>query len=177
MDGSLGVKQHGRLRVDFLLAVGAPGQDSHAVPLLRAPSGRTLGVSEVPMRTRVEKCPGGLAVVVPEPLAAQAGLRTACRPSWSWPTGGWSCGPAARRRSPNCWPASRLRTCTRSGPTVRPPGRNCCEPGVPGGARPRPSVWLSLDPQSGHEQAGVGRRWCSRRRRTMGRWAWPCSAR
>ena len=30
---------------------------------------------EVPIRTRVEKCPGGLAVVVPEPLAAQAGLR------------------------------------------------------------------------------------------------------
>ena len=27
------------------------------------------------MRTRVEKCPGGLAVVVPEPLATQAGLR------------------------------------------------------------------------------------------------------
>jgi antitoxin MazE len=27
------------------------------------------------MRTRVEKCSGGLAVVVPEPLAAQAGLR------------------------------------------------------------------------------------------------------
>jgi antitoxin MazE len=27
------------------------------------------------MRTRVEKCPGGLAVVVPEPLAAEAGLR------------------------------------------------------------------------------------------------------
>jgi antitoxin MazE len=27
------------------------------------------------MRTRVEKWPGGLAVVVPEPLAAQAGLR------------------------------------------------------------------------------------------------------
>jgi antitoxin MazE len=27
------------------------------------------------MRTRVEKCPGGLAVVVPEPLAARAGLR------------------------------------------------------------------------------------------------------
>lgn len=27
------------------------------------------------MRTRVEKCPGGLAVVVPESLAAQAGLR------------------------------------------------------------------------------------------------------
>ena len=29
----------------------------------------------MPIRTRVEKCPGGLAVVVPEPLAAQAGLR------------------------------------------------------------------------------------------------------
>jgi antitoxin MazE len=27
------------------------------------------------MRTRVETCPGGVAVVVPEPLAAQAGLR------------------------------------------------------------------------------------------------------
>ena len=27
------------------------------------------------MRTRVEKCPGGLAVIVPELLAAQAGLR------------------------------------------------------------------------------------------------------
>jgi antitoxin MazE len=27
------------------------------------------------MRTRVEKCPGGLAVVVPEPLAARVGLR------------------------------------------------------------------------------------------------------
>ena len=27
------------------------------------------------MRTRVEKCPGGLALVIPEPLAAQAGLR------------------------------------------------------------------------------------------------------
>ena len=27
------------------------------------------------MRTRVEKCPGGLAVIVPESLAAQAGLR------------------------------------------------------------------------------------------------------
>jgi antitoxin MazE len=27
------------------------------------------------MRTRVEKCPGGLAVVVPDSLAAQAGLR------------------------------------------------------------------------------------------------------
>lgn len=27
------------------------------------------------MRTRVEKCPGGLAVVVPESLATQAGLR------------------------------------------------------------------------------------------------------
>ena len=27
------------------------------------------------MRTRVERCPGGLAVVVPEPLATQAGLR------------------------------------------------------------------------------------------------------
>ncbi len=26
------------------------------------------------MRTRIEKCPGGLAVVVPESLAAQAGL-------------------------------------------------------------------------------------------------------
>lgn len=27
------------------------------------------------MRTRVEKCPGGLAVIVPESLAVQAGLR------------------------------------------------------------------------------------------------------
>jgi antitoxin MazE len=27
------------------------------------------------MRTHIEKCPGGLAVVVPSPLAAQAGLR------------------------------------------------------------------------------------------------------
>lgn len=27
------------------------------------------------MRTRVEKCPGGLAVIVPEALAAEAGLR------------------------------------------------------------------------------------------------------
>ena len=27
------------------------------------------------MRTRVEKCPGGLIVVVPEALAAEAGLR------------------------------------------------------------------------------------------------------
>ena len=27
------------------------------------------------MRTRVEKCEGGVAVVVPEPLATQAGLR------------------------------------------------------------------------------------------------------
>ncbi len=27
------------------------------------------------MRTRVEKCPGGLAVVVPETLAARVGLR------------------------------------------------------------------------------------------------------
>lgn len=26
------------------------------------------------MRTQVKKCPGGLAVVVPEPLAARAGL-------------------------------------------------------------------------------------------------------
>ncbi len=36
---------------------------------------RRLGASEVFMRTRVEKCSGGLAVVVPEALAAQAGLR------------------------------------------------------------------------------------------------------
>ena len=27
------------------------------------------------MRIRVEKCPGGIALVVPEPLAIQAGLR------------------------------------------------------------------------------------------------------
>jgi antitoxin component of MazEF toxin-antitoxin module len=27
------------------------------------------------MRTHIEKCPGGLAVVVPGPLAAQVGLR------------------------------------------------------------------------------------------------------
>ena len=27
------------------------------------------------MRTRVEKCPGGLAVIVPESLVTQAGLR------------------------------------------------------------------------------------------------------
>ena len=27
------------------------------------------------MRTRIEKCPGGLAVIIPQSLAAEAGLR------------------------------------------------------------------------------------------------------
>ena len=39
------------------------------------------------MRTHVEKCPGGLAVVVPEPLAAQAGLREGDPADLEWADG------------------------------------------------------------------------------------------
>ena len=39
------------------------------------------------MRTRVEKCYGGVAVVVPEPLAAQAGLRAGGPVDLEWADG------------------------------------------------------------------------------------------
>lgn len=39
------------------------------------------------MRTRIEKCPGGLAVVVPEPLATQAGLRPGVPAELEWSDG------------------------------------------------------------------------------------------
>ncbi len=45
------------------------------LPLSRMAAVRRLVALEVFMRTRVEKCSGGLAVVVPEALAAQVGLR------------------------------------------------------------------------------------------------------
>jgi hypothetical protein len=57
------------------------------------------------MRTRVEKCPSGLAVVVPEILAAQAGLHVGDTADLDSPMGGWSCGPPDRPRSPSYWPA------------------------------------------------------------------------
>jgi antitoxin MazE len=39
------------------------------------------------MRTRVEKCPGGLAVIVPESLADQAGLRPGVPAELEWGDG------------------------------------------------------------------------------------------
>ena len=107
------------------------------------------------MRTRVEKCSGGLAVVVPEALAFQAGLcdggpvelelaggRLVVRPE----------GPATLRRvavrDHAREPARGVggRAARRGGAAVSEPAFVCPERGH--------LVWLSLDPQSSHEQAG-----------------------
>ena len=107
------------------------------------------------MRTRVEKCPGGVAVIVPESLAALAGLRDGESADLELAGGRLvvrAGGPVTLAEllagvTPENLHGGVGRRAARRGGTAasrRPPA-------LPDRGHP---VWLSLDPQSGHEQAG-----------------------